>query len=217
MPPGRRCRFGHLLQRAGAITVLEGMLVSLKRTCRLLPKAPKARHSLAQPIGLGLRNNYRPRAEGPRYFPDAPIPLPPDACHLQDQKPRSPDRPWPSIRTTRLFSRGPRSHRLHPLARGRNRKSRPPVALARTRTIAEVVEKTKTSSSKWIKTKGPASANFHWQAGYGAFSVSQSDAERVVAYVANQPKHHKKTSFQDEYRRFLERYAIAYDERYVWD
>jgi putative transposase len=90
-------------------------------------------------------------------------------------------------------------------------------ALARTRTIAEIVEKTKTSSSKWIKTKGTAFANFHWQAGYGAFSVSQSDAERVVAYIANQPKHHKRISFQEEYRRFLERYAIAYDERYVWD
>jgi putative transposase len=89
--------------------------------------------------------------------------------------------------------------------------------LARTRTIAEVVEKVKTSSSRWIKTNRNEFGDFHWQAGYGAFSVSQSDAEIVVEYIRNQARHHEKMSFQDEYRRFLERYRIAYDERYVWD
>jgi hypothetical protein len=61
--------------------------------------------------------------------------------------------------------------------------------LARTRTVAEVVEKTKTSSSKWIKTRKAGLASFHWQAGYGAFSVSQSDAQAVVDYIQKQPKH----------------------------
>jgi putative transposase len=89
--------------------------------------------------------------------------------------------------------------------------------LSRTRTIAEIVEALKTSSSKWIKTKGSNFASFHWQSGYGAFSVSQSDADAVVAYIQNQPEHHKRVSFQEEYRRFLDRYQIAYDERYVWD
>src|ERR1700744_1404537 len=71
--------------------------------------------------------------------------------------------------------------------------------LSRTRTVAEVVETLKTSSSKWIKTKDPESAGFHWQSGSAAFSVSQSDAESVVAYICNQAQHHQKMTFQDEY------------------
>lgn len=89
--------------------------------------------------------------------------------------------------------------------------------LSRTRTVASVVETLKTSSSKWIKTKGTAFANFRWQAGYGAFSVSQSDADAVVAYVRDQARHHRKMTFQDEYRRLLQRYQVAFDERYLWD
>jgi putative transposase len=88
---------------------------------------------------------------------------------------------------------------------------------ARTAAISEIVETVKTSSSKWIKTKGPQYAAFHWQSGYGAFSVSQSDANAVVTYIRNQPEHHRKVTFQDEYRKFLDRHQIAYDERYVWD
>ena len=91
------------------------------------------------------------------------------------------------------------------------------LGLSRTRTIAEIVETLKTSSSKWLKTKSPALADFHWQSGYGAFSVSQSGADAAVAYIQNQAKHHLKMTFQDEYRRLLERYQIAFDERYVWD
>ena len=91
------------------------------------------------------------------------------------------------------------------------------LGLSRTLTVAKVVETVKTSSSKWIKTKGPEFAPFHWQAGYGAFSVSQSDADAVVRYIESQEEHHRRTTFQDEYRKFLERYQVAYDERYVWD
>ncbi|MHA3770947.1 IS200/IS605 family transposase [Verrucomicrobiota bacterium sgz303538] len=89
--------------------------------------------------------------------------------------------------------------------------------ISRTLTIAQLVEKVKTSSSKWLKTKEPQFGAFHWQHGYGAFSVSQSDAERVIAYIRNQEEHHRKMSFQEEYRKLLERYRIQYDERYVWD
>jgi putative transposase len=89
--------------------------------------------------------------------------------------------------------------------------------LSRTRTIADVVETVKTSSSKWIKTKGAQFRGFHWQLGYGAFSVSQSDADAVIAYIRNQEQHHQKMTFQDEYRRLLNRYGVAFDERYVWD
>lgn len=89
--------------------------------------------------------------------------------------------------------------------------------LSRTMSISEVVEKVKTSSSKWLKTKSPALGEFQWQQGYGAFSVSQSDAEAVIAYVCDQAKHHQKMTFQDEYRKLLERYRVPFDEKYVWD
>ncbi len=89
--------------------------------------------------------------------------------------------------------------------------------LSRTRTVAEVVETLKTSSSKWIKTKEAGYADFHWQSGYGAFSVSQSDADVVVTYVRNQVEHHRRMTFQEEYRRLLEKYQVTFDERYVWD
>ncbi len=89
--------------------------------------------------------------------------------------------------------------------------------LSRTLSIAEVVEKVKTSSSKWIKGKGDLFQDFHWQSGYGAFSVSQSDADAVIAYVQDQARHHQKMSFQEEYRKLLEKYRVSYDERYVWD
>ena len=90
-------------------------------------------------------------------------------------------------------------------------------ALSRTRTIAQVVEKLKTSSSQWIKTRSPDYREFHWQAGYGAFSVSQSCAGRVVAYIRDQDRHHRTHSFQDEFRLLLKRYRVDYDEQFVWD
>jgi len=89
--------------------------------------------------------------------------------------------------------------------------------LSRTKTIAEIVETVKTASSRWIKSKDPRLANFHWQSGYGAFSVSQSDADQVVAYIENQAEHHRKRTFQEEYRLLLEKYQVRFDERYVWD
>ena len=89
--------------------------------------------------------------------------------------------------------------------------------LSRTRTIAEVVENVKTSSSKWVKTRDPALAHFHWQAGYGAFSVSPSDSAEVVAYIEGQEEHHSGTTFQDEFRDHLRRDGVDWDERYVWD
>jgi putative transposase len=89
--------------------------------------------------------------------------------------------------------------------------------ISRTKTIAQIVETLKTSTSKWIKTKSPDFIAFHWQSGYGAFSLSQSDLDHAIKYVANQETHHARISFQDEYRLFLKRYSISFDERYVWD
>jgi len=87
--------------------------------------------------------------------------------------------------------------------------------LSRTITLAQIVEKTKTSTSKWLKTKG--CPDFAWQAGYGAFSVSQSQASSVVAYIQGQEDHHRVLSFQDELRALFTEAGIDYDERYVWD
>jgi len=89
--------------------------------------------------------------------------------------------------------------------------------LARTVSVANAVEEVKTSSSKWIKTQGNELAAFAWQAGYGAFAVSESNIAVVREYIANQQEHHRKKSFQEEYRLFLERHNVAFDERYVWD
>jgi REP element-mobilizing transposase RayT len=89
--------------------------------------------------------------------------------------------------------------------------------LARTVPVSQAVEDVKKSSSKWIKTQGAELAAFAWQAGYGAFAVSESNLESVREYIANQREHHRKESFQEEYRQFLERHRIKFDERYVWD
>ena len=88
--------------------------------------------------------------------------------------------------------------------------------LSRTISQAEVVEEVKKGSSKWMKAEGNV-PEFAWQAGYGAFSIGESQVDTVIHYIQNQEQHHQKISFQDEFRRFLERYRIAYDERYMWD
>ena len=90
-------------------------------------------------------------------------------------------------------------------------------SLARVITIADLVEEVKTESSKWMKTKGQEFKNFHWQKGYGAFSIGQSNVASLKRYIRGQKQHHQRVSFQDEYRKFLKAYAIDYDERYVWD
>jgi len=89
--------------------------------------------------------------------------------------------------------------------------------LARTVALSDVVQDLKSSSSKWIKTQGPSFAGFAWQAGYGAFAVSESQREIVHAYIAGQEEHHRQKTFQEEYQALLERHRLAYDERYVWD
>jgi putative transposase len=89
--------------------------------------------------------------------------------------------------------------------------------LARTRDQASVVKEIKRASSIWLKTKAPELQDFSWQAGYGAFSVGHSQIESVRKYIAGLEEHHRNVSFQEEYRQFLSRHEIAFDERYVWD
>ena len=90
-------------------------------------------------------------------------------------------------------------------------------ALSRNHPISKVVKEVKRTSSGWVKGLSPKLASFHWQGGYAAFSVSQSNLSHVIAYIENQEEHHKRISFQDEYRAFLKAYGVEYDERYVWD
>ena len=90
-------------------------------------------------------------------------------------------------------------------------------ALSKNHSIAKVVYEVKRSSSKWIKTQDSRYKPFHWQNGYGAFSVSHSHVEQVRKYIAEQERHHRKVTFEDEFREFLRRYEVDYDERYVWD
>lgn len=89
--------------------------------------------------------------------------------------------------------------------------------LSKNLSIAEIVYEVKRGSSKWLKTLDPKLRKFYWQAGYGAFSVSHSHVERVKRYIEGQEQHHRKATFQDEFRKFLRRYEIEFDERYVWD
>ena len=83
--------------------------------------------------------------------------------------------------------------------------------------LMKLMEELKSHSSKWIKTKGAGYENFYWQDGYGAFSVNPSEVDNVIAYIANQHEHHNKKNFQDEYRAYLKKYDVEYDEKYVWD
>ena len=81
----------------------------------------------------------------------------------------------------------------------------------------QLLEEVKKRSSKWIKTQGERYTAFYWQDGYGIFSVNPTETDTVVKYIDNQAEHHKKRMFQDEYRAFLKKYEVDYDERYVWD
>ncbi len=83
-------------------------------------------------------------------------------------------------------------------------------------TQMKLMEEIKKRSSKWIKTKGRKYSNFYWQDGYGIFSVNPAEINVVVNYIKNQEDHHKRLSFQDEFRAFLKKYSVEYDERYVW-
>jgi REP element-mobilizing transposase RayT len=89
--------------------------------------------------------------------------------------------------------------------------------LGRRISLADAISKIKSTSSLWVRQTQPRLAEFHWQAGYAAFSVSQSNIEAVRGYIRNQAEHHRNRSFQDELRDWLRKYEIEWDELYVWD
>ena len=90
------------------------------------------------------------------------------------------------------------------------------IGMRPTQSISDLLQDIKGSSSKWINEKKFLKVKFEWQEGYGAFSYSKSHVANVIRYIQNQEVHHKKESFKDEYLKFLEAFAIEYDERYIF-
>jgi REP element-mobilizing transposase RayT len=89
--------------------------------------------------------------------------------------------------------------------------SLPPVV-----SISEALRFIKSNSSGWVHDKWPR-RSFAWQLGYGAFSVSKSNAPEVLTYIGNQEQHHRKRTFKDEFIDLLRKHEIDYDDRYIWD
>lgn len=82
---------------------------------------------------------------------------------------------------------------------------------------SDLIRDIKNNSSRFINESNFLKGRFSWQEGYGAFSYSRSQIERVYAYIANQEEHHKKRSFREEYIELLQKFEIKYDERYLFD
>jgi putative transposase len=82
--------------------------------------------------------------------------------------------------------------------------------------VAECLRVVKTNSSRWVHESFPDRAKFGWQTGYGAFAVSASNESAVVKYIEDQEQHHKKMTFEEEFKTLLEKHGIAFDERYLW-
>jgi len=89
--------------------------------------------------------------------------------------------------------------------------------LPRTLTVSKLLEGIKKTSSAWFKSKDSRCQGFAWQAGYGAFSLGQSQLASLVRYIDTQQQHHRSSSFQEELLMLLDRYGVEYDERYLWD
>jgi putative transposase len=82
--------------------------------------------------------------------------------------------------------------------------------------LSDLLQDIKEYSSKWINRKKFVLGQFNWQAGYGAFSYSHSHIDSVVKYIQNQKRHHQKKTFRQEYIKFLEKFHVEYDERYIF-
>ncbi len=90
-------------------------------------------------------------------------------------------------------------------------------SLSKNHPLKKIVEEVKKGSSKWMKREGTGNADFHWQNGYAAFSVSMSSSDAVKRYIEKQEEHHRKMTYQDELRALLGRHQVEFDEQYVWD
>jgi hypothetical protein len=83
--------------------------------------------------------------------------------------------------------------------------------------VSKMAEQVKSGSSNWLNNKNYIVGKFNWQNGYGAFTYSKSHIDQVVKYVLNQPEHHKKQSFREEYLSFLDKYEVDYDPKYLFE
>lgn len=83
--------------------------------------------------------------------------------------------------------------------------------------ISDLVRDIKAGSSKFINDKKLIKGKFSWQEGFGVFSYSRSQIDTVIKYIQNQEKHHRKKAFKEEYIDFLEKFAVEYDERYLFE
>ena len=91
------------------------------------------------------------------------------------------------------------------------------VSLPTTISLAKAIQLIKGNSSKWIHDTFPQYRHFEWQEGYGAFSYSKSQIDKVVKYILNQPEHHKKNSFREEYLKILNDLGIGFEEKYLFE
>ena len=106
---------------------------------------------------------------------------------------------------SRLLDVGGTPDHLHPL-----------ISQSKNASLSSLMKDVKKDSSLWIKTKDRQFRNFHWQDGYGGFSIGKSDIPRLKEYFASQKEHHRRRTFKEELIGFLDEYGIAYDERYLW-
>jgi putative transposase len=83
--------------------------------------------------------------------------------------------------------------------------------------VAHAMSRWKSLSTGWIHKSFAGSADFAWQAGYGAFSVSESQAPAVIAYIKGQAEHHARRTFKEEFVEFLQRHHVEFDPKHVWD
>ena len=91
------------------------------------------------------------------------------------------------------------------------------VKLKQDRSLADGVRTLKAKSSAWVHKTFAARTGFAWQTGYGAFSVSQSQAERVRSYIADQEAHHRNRPFCEEFRALLRAHGVEFTEEELWD
>jgi len=88
--------------------------------------------------------------------------------------------------------------------------------LTKNNALTKVIEVIKKDSSKWIKTKGAQFKKFSWQVGYAAFSVGENHKDTLIKYIEDQEKHHKQLLYKDEVIKFLKKYKVDYNEKYLW-
>lgn len=83
--------------------------------------------------------------------------------------------------------------------------------------LSNLIRDIKANSSRFINEKRFVKGKFSWQEGFGAFSYSHSQLDAVVRYIQNQEEHHKTSNFKDEYLKFLKKYEVDFDEKYLFD